>query len=377
MGTYAAPTFADIDNDGDLDAFVGEFYGTVKLYRNNGSNTAPVFAADAANNPLAGVAVGTYAAPTFADIDGDGDLDAFVGEFYGTVKFYRNNGSNTAPVFAADAANNPLAGVAVGNYAIPAFADIDNDGDLDVFVGEKYGAIKLYRNTGTATAPVFAADPTGNPLAGFSLGRGSAPFFADIDNDGDLDAFVGEKYGTVKFFENFDVQKLALPGGAGNLLFSATGGTIPAASMALTALVNPPTGNFPFGKISYNIITTAGGTVVVRVVFPTTLPAGFQVFKIDAADNFTVIPATQFTQINPTTLDLTLTDGGTFDLDGNATNGVIVDPVTLGVPAVTSTVIPPRAGGGCVIQPTTDFDPMLPLLALLASFSVWLRRKRI
>ncbi len=199
---YSSPNFADIDNDGDLDLFVGNTYGTVKFYRNNGMAAAPVFAADAAGNPLAGFDVGTESAPAFADIDGDGDLDAFVGEYNGTVKFYRNTGTAAAPAFAADAAGNPLAGFDVGYYAAPTFADIDGDGDLDAFVGEYNGSVKFYRNTGTAAAPAFTADAAGNPLAGFNVGSYAAPTFADIDFDGDLDAFVGSGNSTIKFYRN-------------------------------------------------------------------------------------------------------------------------------------------------------------------------------
>jgi len=219
VGTYAAPTFADIDNDGDLDAFVGESLGTVKFYENTGSATAALFTpagttgfngVTAKANPLAGFYVGTHTAPTFADIDNDGDLDAFVGELNGTVKFYRNysiedGGTASAPRFVAvTGTGNPLAGFYVGGLAAPTFADIDHDGDLDAFVGEILGTVKFYRNNGPAAAPVFAADPAGNPLAGFDVGGRGALAFADIDNDGDFDAFVGEVYGTVQFFENFD-----------------------------------------------------------------------------------------------------------------------------------------------------------------------------
>jgi len=224
VGFYAAPAFADIDNDGDLDAFVGEGFGTVKFYRNTGTNAAPVFTATGANdpntgqpvvNPLAGFDVGDFATPTFADIDNDGDLDAFVGEYNSTAKFYRNTGTTAAPVFAA----NPLASFNVGFYATPAFADIDNDGDLDAFAGESTGTVKFYRNTGTSAAPLFAADAAGNPLAGSDSGGRAAPAFADIDNDGDLDAFLGGWYGTVKFFRNTGTN--AVP------VFTATGANDP------------------------------------------------------------------------------------------------------------------------------------------------------
>jgi large repetitive protein len=199
---YSKPGFADIDNDGDLDLFVGESNGTVKFYRNTGTTAAPIFAADAVGNPLAGFDVGSSAAPAFADIDGDGDLDAFVGEYYGAVKFYRNTGTAAAPAFAADAAGNPLTGFDVGYYSAPVFADIDNDGDLDAFVGVNNGTVKFYRNNGTAAAPAFAADTAGNPLAGFDVGTYASPTFADIDYDGDLDAFVGNGISTMQFFRN-------------------------------------------------------------------------------------------------------------------------------------------------------------------------------
>jgi len=202
MGLNAAPTFADIDNDGDLDAFVGEYGGTVKFYRNNGTAMAANFIVDTAGNPLAGVAVGSRASPAFADIDNDGDLDAFIGENGGTVKFYRNAGTAVTPNFVADIVGNPLAGVGVGLRATPSFADIDNDGDLDTFIGNSNGTVAFYRNNGTIIAPAFVADTAGNPLLNVNVGFRSSPTFADIDNDGDLDAFVGESAGTVKFYRN-------------------------------------------------------------------------------------------------------------------------------------------------------------------------------
>ncbi|MCF6249694.1 MAG: VCBS repeat-containing protein [Methylococcaceae bacterium] len=204
VGRSAKPTFGDIDGDGDLDAFVGTRIGSVSFYRNTGTNNAPFFTPDTIKNPLASFNVGTFSAPTFADIDGDGDLDVFVGEEYGTVKFYRNTGTSTAPVFMSDTVNNPLAGFNVGYDAAPTFADLDGDGDLDAFVGEDRGTVKFYRNTGTSSSPVFTPDPVNNPLAGFFVGQSAKPTFADLDGDGDLDAFIGEIGGTVRFFENFD-----------------------------------------------------------------------------------------------------------------------------------------------------------------------------
>jgi len=205
LGIVATPTFVDIDADGDLDIFVGNNAGTVAFFRNNGTNLAPALVADVAGNPLSAVAMTSRSAPTFADIDGDGDFDAFIGDGGGTVKLFRNNGTNLVPVFADDIAGNPLAAINVGINAAPTFVDIDEDGDLDVFIGESLGTIKFFRNSGTNLAPVFVADETGNLLAGFNTGGWAIPVFVDIDADGDLDVFSGELYGKIRFYESTPV----------------------------------------------------------------------------------------------------------------------------------------------------------------------------
>jgi len=207
VGNYASPVFADIDNDGDQDAFIGEKYGTVKYYKNTGNNTNPVFTEQTgALNPFNGVDVGWSAVPAFADVDNDGDWDAFIGESLGTIKYYKNTGDSTNPAFTEQTgANNLFDGVDVVNNANLTFADIDNDGDWDAFIGEGSGTIYYYKNTGTITNPVFTQQTGANNLFnGVDVGRYAAPTFADIDGDGDLDAFIGEYDGTVLFYENLD-----------------------------------------------------------------------------------------------------------------------------------------------------------------------------
>jgi hypothetical protein len=50
-------------------------------------------------NPFNGIDVGLSSAPTFADIDGDGDLDAVVGAGDGSLKYYKNTGTATNPIY--------------------------------------------------------------------------------------------------------------------------------------------------------------------------------------------------------------------------------------------------------------------------------------
>jgi Ca2+-binding RTX toxin-like protein len=199
VGSNAAPVFIDLDDDGDLDAMVGDRNGNLQFYKNTGGLTNPVFAAPT-ENPFGLTKVFANATPTFVDIDDDGDLDAFVGDIFGDIRFYQNTGTASNPSFASPTAN-PFGLSDVGYFAAPTFADIDGDGDLDAFVGNSDGDILFYENTGGANSPFFAS-PTTNPFGLSKEGYLSTPIFADVDGDGDLDAFVGDQYGDIHFFRN-------------------------------------------------------------------------------------------------------------------------------------------------------------------------------
>jgi hypothetical protein len=205
VGLAASPAFADADADGDLDLFIGEYYGNTLFFRNTAGlgATAPAYAA-ASSNPFGISNVGLFASPAFADADADGDLDLFIGEAYGNTLFFRNTAGPgaTAPAYAT-ASINPFGISDVGYIASPAFADADADGDLDLFIGEYYGNTLFFRNTAGpgATAPAYAT-ASSNPFGISDVGYFASPAFADADTDGDLDFFIGEYYGNTLFFRN-------------------------------------------------------------------------------------------------------------------------------------------------------------------------------
>ena len=217
---YAHPSLVDIDGDGDLDLFIGRggYYhaGEKFFFENTGTSAIPEFAAPIIN-PFGLDYDGYRASPTFVDIDDDGDQDAFVGEANGNTLFFRNTGTANNPVFAA-ASTNPFGLIDVGYNANPAFVDIDGDGDQDAFVGKEDGSTLFFRNTGTVNNPVFSAAGT-NPFGLIDIGLESSPSFADIDNDGDQDAFVGERGGNIIFFVN---NGLLLTSTAGNDVLTGT-----------------------------------------------------------------------------------------------------------------------------------------------------------
>lgn len=194
----AFPTFADLDNDGDLDLMVGEYLGDIKYFKNNGTAGLPQFAAPvSAPFGIDTNGIGEVAAPALVDLDGDGDLDLMVGssDYYypsNNLLYFENTGSPTAPQFGV-AQTSPFGISPTNLFALPTFVDLDADGDLDMMAGEYNGVLAYYENTGTATTPQFAA-PQSNPFGLQSTYLLAAPAFADLDKDGDFDLLVGEVY---------------------------------------------------------------------------------------------------------------------------------------------------------------------------------------
>ena len=211
---FSTPSFADIDGDGDLDAFIGEYFGIIQYYKNDGSSTSPNFVEQTgANNPFNGVNVPGNSTPTFVDLDGDGDLDAVIGDWQGNIHYYQNQGSTSPSFVKLTSNNNPFNGVNVGFYSAPSFADINGDGDLDAFIGSSDGTIKYYENTGSVSTPSFVAQAgAANPFNGEDVEFYSTPTFADIDGDGDLDAFIGEFDGTINYYKNINPVVSIAPG---------------------------------------------------------------------------------------------------------------------------------------------------------------------
>jgi hypothetical protein len=203
---------ADYDNDGWVDLYVTNF-GPNRLFRNRGDGTFEEV------GEKAGVAdAGWGAGSAFFDADGDGDLDLYVANYIdctmddvlaarrtilwrekvkvlagpfglrgGKDRFFRNEGDGTFSDFTEAAGMTDVA----ESYGLGVLAsDLDEDGDIDVYVANDSNPNYLYRNEGDGTFTEIGSW-SGAGLSGEGVAQaGMGVDAGDFDGDGRQDIFV-------------------------------------------------------------------------------------------------------------------------------------------------------------------------------------------
>ncbi|MEW6511052.1 MAG: FG-GAP-like repeat-containing protein [Bacteroidota bacterium] len=193
------PALADIDGDGDLDLFIGNTSSLVGSYINVGSASDARFVEDNTLNLVTPPDL-SFLIPVFADIDGDIDLDLFLGSNRAWISFSRNTGTPTVPVFTLVTRHILTHYLDFGSYAAPSFVDIDGDQDLDFFVGKSDSGLAFFRNIGTPSGPRF--DFVTDRYAGITGGMIGRPSWGDLDDDGDPDLILGTSQDGIFYCHN-------------------------------------------------------------------------------------------------------------------------------------------------------------------------------
>jgi len=198
----------DIDNDGYVDIYRTGLNGAVMLHNNRNGTFTDVTAASSAGDPG-----GWGVSAAFVDIDRDGWLDLFVGNYliYSVdadhdclslsgqpdycppnsyrpqpSRLYRNRGNGTFEDITARALTGGAYGPALGVST----ADVNGDGWMDIYVGNDGEPNQLWINQGNGTfkdvafVAGVAVSGGGNSEASMGIDAG------DFDNDGDEDIFV-------------------------------------------------------------------------------------------------------------------------------------------------------------------------------------------
>ena len=200
-----APAFGDMDADGDLDLLIGSNIGAFYYFQNEAGPGNALDLKQDFNNMWLTMDVGQVSTPFIFDLDQDGLKDLLVGERNGNINFYKNIGSPTEPSFQPDENTAPnIANLGAINtqtvpngigYSTPQVVEVN--GSTLLITGAQDGQLEAYQLTGPTTS---AFPEISLNFGNINAGKRSCPSFADINEDGVLEIVVGNQRGGLHLY---------------------------------------------------------------------------------------------------------------------------------------------------------------------------------
>ncbi len=192
IGAYSAPAIVDLDGDGLLDLLIGKNTGEITHYEQSSDRSASFTWRTGSFNSID---VGARSTPAFTDLDNDGLLDLLVGESDGTLNHYEQNAAQST---AFTLVTSNYSGLRVDWYSAPCLGDLDNDNILDLLPGNISGVIHHFEKTGSDPNPFVEVT---SDFESIDVGEYSTPALTDLDGDGKINMVTGEDEGIINFWE--------------------------------------------------------------------------------------------------------------------------------------------------------------------------------
>lgn len=210
--TGVHPCFGDIDGDGDADMLIGETNGELYLFSNTAGAGNP--ASFSLTSPgYKNIDVGLCSTPQMVDVNRDGKLDLLIGERNGNLNYYENTGTVYSAEFSLVTDSfgkiNILEPQAVTGYSVPRLVEIDTIPQYSLLVGSESGKIYLYKNIDGNLEGAFSEADTMFP--DIREGSRSSIDAADINNDNNPDLIIGNYRGGVAIYKNNALPREAKP----------------------------------------------------------------------------------------------------------------------------------------------------------------------